>query len=99
MKKNSKSRKKTSAGKSTISNSGTYTEIADFWDKHDLSDYWSKTRSVGAEIDLESEESLYSVEKELSQTIQRVAKKQGISPDTLLNLWLQEKIQKLKLRS
>ena len=96
MRKNDKSRKKAIERKSTISNSGAYTEIADFWDKHDLSDYWSKTRSVSADIDLESEESLYTVEKELSQTIQRVAKKQGVSPDTLLNLWLQEKIQKLK---
>jgi hypothetical protein len=48
-------------------------------------------------VELESEESLYAIEKGLSQTICRAAKKQGVSPHTLINLWLQEKIQKLKL--
>lgn len=69
------------------------------WYEHDLSDYWAKTRAVRADVDLESEESLYAIEKGLSQTICRAAKKQGISPHTLINLWLQEKIQKLKLGS
>ena len=83
--------------KSSISQAATYTGIADFWDEHDLSDYWDKTRSVRANVDLESEESLYAIEKGLSQTICRAAKERGVSPHTLINLWLQEKIQKLKL--
>ena len=33
----------------------------------------------------------------LSETIRREAKERGVSPHTLVNLWLQEKIQKLKL--
>jgi hypothetical protein len=83
--------------KSSVSEAKTYAAIADFWDEHDLSDYWSKTRSVRADVDLESEESLYAIEKKLSQTICRAAKERGVSPHTLINLWLQEKIQKLKL--
>jgi hypothetical protein len=93
----SNSRKKSIRRKSSISKAGTYASIADFWDEHDLSDYWGKTRSVRADVDIESEESLYAIERGLSQTICRAAKKQGVSPHTLINLWLQEKIQKLKL--
>ena len=85
--------------KSSISQAETYTGIADFWDEHDLSDYWDNTRSVQANVDLESEESLYAIEKGLSQTICRAARERGVSPHTLINLWLQEKIQKLKLDS
>ena len=85
--------------KSNISKAVTYAEIGDFWDEHDLSDYWDKTRAVRADVDIESEESLYAVEKGLSDTIRRAARERGISPHTLLNLWLQEKIQKLKLNS
>ena len=93
----SNSRKRNTTKKSSISKVGTYAGIGDFWDEHDLSDYWDKTRSVRADVDLESEESLYAIEKGLSQTICRAAKEKGVSPHTLINLWLQEKIQKLKL--
>lgn len=82
-----------------MSKARTYAEIGDFWDEHDLSDYWGKTRSVRAAVDLESEESLYRVEKELSETIRRTAKQRGVSPHTLVNMWLQEKVQRLKTGS
>jgi len=85
--------------KSSISQAATYNGIAGFWDEHDLSDYWDKTRSVRADVNLESEESLYAIEKGLSKTIRRAARERGVSPHTLINLWLQEKIQKLKLDS
>jgi hypothetical protein len=85
--------------KSSISKAGTYAAIADFWDEHDLSDYWDQTRAVQADVDLESEESLYAIEKGISKTIRRAARERGVSPHTLINLWLQEKIQKLKLDS
>lgn len=84
-------------GKRTrISKARAYTEIGDFWDEHDLSDYWGKTRPARADVDLESEESLYRIEKGLSESIRLAAKERGISPHTLVNLWLQEKVQKLK---
>jgi len=95
----SNSRKRNTTRKSSISKAGTYAAIADFWDEHDLSDYWGKTRSVRADVELESEESLYAIERGLSQTICRAAKERGVSPHTLINLWLQEKIHKLKLGS
>ena len=82
---------------SSISRAGTYAAMGDFWDTHDLSDFWDKTRSVRASVRLESEESFYGIEKGLSQTIRRAAKERGVSPHTLVNLWLQEKVQKLKL--
>jgi hypothetical protein len=70
-----------------------------FWDEHDSSEYWDKTRPARVDVDLESEESLYAVEKGLSETICREAKERGVSPRTLVNLWLQEKIRKLKPQS
>jgi hypothetical protein len=95
MKKNNR-RKKSVSRKSSVSKARTYAEIGDFWDEHDLSDYWGKTRSVRADVDLESEESLYRIEKGLSESIRRAAKERGVSPHTLINLWLQEKVQKVK---
>lgn len=79
-----------------MSGRGSYAEMGDFWDQHDLSDFWDKTRSARADVHLESEESFYAIEKGLSQTIQQEAKERGISPRTLVNLWLQEKLQEVK---
>lgn len=89
--------KRNSSRKSSVSKSRTCAAMGDFWDTHDLSDFWDKTRPVKATVRLESEESLYRIERGLSQTINRVAKERGVSPHTLINLWLQEKIRKLKL--
>ena len=92
-------RKRSLGRKSSISKARTYAEIGAFWDEHDLSDFWGKTKPARADVELESEESLYAVEKGLSETIRREAKERGVSPHTLVNLWLQEKIQKLKPQS
>ena len=73
--------------------------MSDFWNEHDLSDFWGKTRAVRADVSLESEESYYGIEKGLSQTICNAARERGVSPHTLINMWLQEKVQKLKLGS
>ena len=79
--------------KSSISKARSYTEIGEYWDKHDLSDVWGKTKKVKFEVVAEPEATYYPVEKDLSAKIQSVAKKQGVSSDTLVNLWLEQKIK------
>ena len=91
--------KRNSSRKSSVSKARTYTAMGDFWDTHDLSDFWDKTRPARAGVHLESEESFYGIQKGLSHAILRAAKERGVSPHTLINLWLQEKVQKLKLAS
>jgi len=38
--------KRSSRRKSGVSKAVTYRAMGDFWDKHDLSDFWNKTRPV-----------------------------------------------------
>jgi CopG antitoxin of type II toxin-antitoxin system len=78
--------------KSTISKARTYQEIGEFWDTHDLSEYWDHTKPVEFEVDIQSEAIYYPIEQKLSAQISRIAKRRGVSPETLLNLWLQEKV-------
>lgn len=79
--------------KSSISKARSYAEIGDFWDKHDLSDFWSKTRKVKFEVVLEPEATYYPIAKDLSEKIESEARKQGVSSGTLVNLWLEQKIK------
>lgn len=63
---------------------------------HDLSGFWDKTKPTSFEVDIESEVTYYAVDKTLSEKLQAIAQKRGVTADTLINLWVQEKLQKLK---
>ena len=79
--------------KSSISKASTYEEIGAFWDTHDLADYWDQTKPVEFEVELKSEMTLFAIESGLSSRIRELAIQRGVPPETLLNLWVQEKLQ------
>ena len=71
-------------GGSTISKVKSYKEIGDFWDQ---------TKKVEFGVDVKSEIIYYSLDKKLAEKVQSIAQRRGVSPDTLINLWVQEKLQ------
>lgn len=79
--------------KSSISKARSYREIGEFWDTHDLGDYWDQTHPVEFEVDLRSETTYYPVDSSLSTKVRELARQRGVSAETLLNLWVQEKLQ------
>jgi len=85
-----------SKGRSSLSKTKSYKEIGKFWDTHDLSDYWEETKKAEFEVDIESEMTYYALDNMLSEKIQAIAKKRGVSADTLINLWVQEKLREQK---
>ncbi|OLS20752.1 MAG: hypothetical protein HeimC3_39080 [Candidatus Heimdallarchaeota archaeon LC_3] len=87
----------TTKNKSSLSKSRDYHELGEFWDTHDLGNYWKKTRKVDFEIAIEEEITYYVVDKEISEKIQFIAKKRGISAHKLVNSWLEEKTQEENL--
>ena len=81
-----------SRGRSSISKARSYKEIGEFWDTHDLAEYWEQTQPVEFELDIQSEVTYYPLDIALSERIRSIAKQRGVSPETLLNLWVQEKL-------
>jgi hypothetical protein len=79
--------------KTSISKASTYEEIGEFWDTHDLTDYWDQTKPVEFEVELQSETTLFAIENNLYSRMRELATQRGVSPETLLNLWVQEKLQ------
>jgi hypothetical protein len=75
-----------------ISNASSYAEIGEYWDSHDLADHWDETREVQFEVSLESSVIYFAVEKNLAEKLRSAARQHGVSPDTLLNVWLQEHV-------
>lgn len=82
-----------SKGKSSISRAQSYREIGEFWDTHDLADYWEQTRPAEFEVDICAEVTYYPLDSILGARLRSVARRRGVSPETLLNLWVQEKLQ------
>lgn len=76
--------------KTTLSDADSYEAIGEFWDAHDLGEIWDKTRA--AEFEIATDAAFFPVEKSLSVKLRAAAEKHGVSAETLLNLWVQEKV-------
>lgn len=79
--------------KTSISKATSYKEIGEYWDTHDITEIWDQTKRVEFDVQIESEVTYYPLEKSLSEGVQNLAKKRGVSSETLLNLWVQQKLQ------
>lgn len=79
--------------KSSISKASSYTEMGEYWDNHDLSDTWENTKKADFEFIAEQQVTYFAVERSLSEKLRAIASSQGMSADTILNLWIQEKMQ------
>ncbi len=79
--------------KSSLSRARSYVEIGEFWDTHDLADYWDRAKPAGFEVDIRSEVTYYALDSALSAEVRVIAEHRGVSPETLVNLWVQEKLQ------
>jgi len=73
-------------------NSNTLEEFSEFWDTHSTADYEEVMEPVEVEIDLSSSKIYCPVAKDLLQ-VRRQARAQGVSTESLINLWLQEKLR------
>lgn len=78
--------------KSSVSKANSDIQIGEHWDSHDLSENWEATTETEFEVDLQSDRFYYAVENSLSSKLHLLAEKRGVSAETLVNLWLQERV-------
>jgi hypothetical protein len=67
-------------------------EFWGFWDTHSSADYEDDMEAVAVEIDLISSKVYLPVAKDLLSRVRSQARRQGVSSETLVNLWLQERL-------
>ncbi|MEJ5308408.1 MAG: CopG family antitoxin [Anaerolineae bacterium] len=70
---------------------------SDFWDTHDLSDYWDQTSEAHFEVNLGRRVILVPLEQNVAHQLASVARRQGLSTETLVNVWLNERLQQVKM--
>ncbi|MCB8942780.1 MAG: hypothetical protein H6658_03275 [Ardenticatenaceae bacterium] len=67
-------------------------EAAEFWDSHSLADYWDETKEVQIEVRAVRKKRV-ALASELAKQVADVARREGVSVETLVNLWVSERLQ------
>ncbi len=68
-------------------------DAGEFWDTHDLADYWDNTREVDLTFNLQKRHYYVAVLPKIAKELQRMSEEQGVSIETVVNVWLQERLQ------
>ncbi|MFQ5455313.1 MAG: CopG family antitoxin [Nitrospirota bacterium] len=74
----------------SIPNTMSIEEASEFWDTHSVADYPSHV--VQLEYKPEEQIIFVAIANNLVSQIERQAKKEGTSIETLINLWVQERL-------
>ena len=73
---------------SSVSQANTLEKMGEFWDTHDFTEF-DDTDAPDVEFKISC---AVSVEVELFSQVEKQARARGVSIETLVNLWLQEKL-------
>ena len=76
----------------SISQASSWEEIAEFWDTHSLDDYWDQTQEAEFEVRARRRRRV-TLDPDIYAQIEDRARVRGILPETLVNLWLSQKLQ------
>ena len=79
------------SGKTSISKARSYKEIGAFWDEHDATEFGEQIETE-FDVDIHNQARYYPVDNNFTNRIRQLAEKHGISEVTLINSWIQEKI-------
>jgi hypothetical protein len=76
------------SNKTSISNADTDDKVGEFWDSHDFTDFDDPD---APDVTFEASFAV-PVEVELLSAIEEAARQRGVAVETLVNLWLQQKL-------
>ena len=81
-------------------NKMSYEEEANWWDKHDLTEFWDELEDVDIVFELDkprTESLVLRVQKNIKEKLQKVARSKGLNVSTLARMWLMEKLSHSKI--
>jgi len=73
-------------------------EAGEFWDTHSGADYEEYMQEAHFDVDLKRHSTEVRVSDELLRSVRKIARRQGVTTETLVNLWLQEKVAAKSLK-
>lgn len=77
----------------------SYKEEANWWDKHDFTEFWDELADVDIVVDLKKpkEEALVvRLQKDFKERLKKIAYQKGLNVSTLARMWLLERLRVTK---
>ncbi len=71
---------------------GSLDELADFFDTHDMGDYWDQMPEAEFEVDISRRTHLFALDQDLVDEVADIAKLRKTSSERLVNAWVREKV-------
>jgi hypothetical protein len=67
-------------------------ELVEFFEAHDLGEYWDQMPEAHFDIDIERRTHIFALDEDLAERLTAIARAKRISSETLINVWLREKL-------
>ena len=67
-------------------------ELVEFFDKHDMGDYWERLPKAEFEVNIKTRKHLVVIDEKIVTRINQIAKSKRVTSAKLINRWLREKI-------
>jgi hypothetical protein len=80
----------------SISKVSNLEEIAEFWDTHSLDDYWDQTHEADFDVRATRRRRV-TLDPAVYEQVEAEARTRGILPETLVNLWLMDRLHEIRV--
>lgn len=67
-------------------------ELVEFFDTHDLGEYWEQMPEAHFEVDIKKRRHLFALDEELADKLTEIALSRQVPSVVLINSWLREKV-------
>ncbi len=69
-------------------------ELVEFFDTHDMGDYWEKMPKAHFDVNIKKRKHLVALEGDIVDKLAQIAKSRKVSLESLINAWLKDKIRR-----
>ena len=76
----------------TLHRSKSVKELVDFFETHDMGDYWGQMPEVYFDVNIKKRRHLVALEGEVVDKLAKIAKSKRVSSESLINTWLKDGI-------
>jgi hypothetical protein len=78
----------------TLPHSKSVKELVDFFESHDMGDFWGKMRKAHFDVNIKKRKHLVALEEDIIGKLTEIAKSKKVSSESLINVWLKDKIRR-----
>jgi hypothetical protein len=78
----------------TMPRSKSVEELVDFFETHDMGDFWGKMRKAHFDVSIKKRKHLVAIEEDIVDKLTEIAKSKKVSSESLINVWLKDKIRR-----